>query len=78
MRAGKLWPPMEAHMAGRLTAALTVRVSPEADQIRRELEAEMKLPANRVVEAALHTLKDELERRKSTQVGPPLKSQAGQ
>jgi hypothetical protein len=58
-------------MSGRLTAALTVRVSPEADQLRRELEAEMKLPANRVIEAALHTLKDELERRRPTQVGVP-------
>jgi hypothetical protein len=62
---------MEAQMSGRLTAALTVRVSPEADQLRRELEAAMKLPANRVIEAALHTLKDELERRKSTHVGVP-------
>jgi hypothetical protein len=52
-------------MSGRLTASLTVRVSPEADRLRRELEAEMKLPANRVVEAALHTLKSELERSRS-------------
>ena len=51
-------------MSGRLTAALTVRVSPEADQLRREIEAEMKLPANRVIEAALHTLKDERDRRR--------------
>lgn len=64
-------------MSGRLTAALTVRVSPEADQLRRELEAEMKLPANRVIEAALHALKEELERRRrSIQVGASLKSQA--
>ena len=53
---------MEVQMSGRLTAALTVRVTPEADRLRRELEAEMKLPANRVIEAALHTLKAELER----------------
>jgi hypothetical protein len=56
---------MEAQMSSKLTAALTVRVSPEADRLRRELEAEMKLPANRVVEAALHTLKAELERSRS-------------
>jgi hypothetical protein len=56
---------MEAQMSSKLTAALTVRVSPEADRLRRELEAEMKLPANQVVEAALHTLKAELERSRS-------------
>ena len=27
------------------------------NEFRRELEAEMKLPANRIIEAALHTLK---------------------
>lgn len=52
-------------MCGKLTAALTVRVSPETDQLRRELEVEMKLPANRVVEAALQTLKAELKRSRS-------------
>ena len=52
-------------MCSKLTAALTVRVSPETDQLRRELEAEMKLPANRVIEAALQTLKAELERSRS-------------
>jgi hypothetical protein len=67
---------MEAQMSGKLTAALTVRVNPEADQLRRELEAEMKLPANRVIEAALHALKAELERRRSIQVEASLKSQA--
>jgi hypothetical protein len=55
-------------MSSKLTAALTVRVSPEADRLRRELEAEMKLPANQVVEAALHTLKAELERSRSRSV----------
>jgi hypothetical protein len=52
-------------MSSKLTAALTVRVSPEADQLRRDLEAEMKLPANRVIEAALQSLKTELERSRS-------------
>jgi hypothetical protein len=52
-------------MASRLTAALTVRVSPEADRLRRELEAELNLPANQVVEAALQSLKSELERSRS-------------
>jgi hypothetical protein len=45
-----------------LTAALTVRVSPEADQLRRELQQAMRLPANRVVEAALRALKADLNR----------------
>ena len=52
-------------MSGKLTAALTVRVSPEADRLRRELEAEMELPANRVIEAALQSLKTERDRRRS-------------
>jgi hypothetical protein len=52
-------------MSSKLTAALTVRVSPEADRLRRELEAEMKLPANRIIEAALQSLKTELERSRS-------------
>ena len=56
-------------MCSKLTAALTVRDSPETDQLRRELEAEMKLPANRVVEAALQTLKAELERSRSAPAG---------
>lgn len=51
-------------MSGKLTAALTVRVSPEADRLRRELEAEMELPANRVIEAALQSLKTERDRRR--------------
>jgi hypothetical protein len=52
-------------MSSKLTAAHTVRVSPEADRLRRELEAEMKLPANRIIEAALQSLKTELERSRS-------------
>jgi hypothetical protein len=51
-------------MSSKLTAALTVRVSPEADRLRRELEAEMELPANRVIEAALQSLKTERDRRR--------------
>jgi hypothetical protein len=51
-------------MSGKLTAALTVRVSAEADRLRRELEAEMELPANRVIEAALQSLKTERDRRR--------------
>ena len=47
----------------KLTAALTVRVSPEADQLRRELEQRLKLPANRVVEQALLALKAQLHNR---------------
>ena len=46
----------------KLTASLTVRVSPEADQLRRELEQRLKLPANRVVEQALRSLKADLNR----------------
>jgi hypothetical protein len=49
-------------MSTKLTAALAVRVSAEADQLRRELERVMRLPANRVVEAALKSLKADLER----------------
>ena len=33
-------------MSSKLTAALAVRISAEAEQLRRELEAAMKLPAN--------------------------------
>jgi hypothetical protein len=51
----------------KLTAALTVRVSPEADQLRRELEQVMRLPANRVVEAALRSLKADLSRGRVTE-----------
>jgi hypothetical protein len=49
-------------MPSKLTASLTVRVSPEVDQLRRELELAMRLPANRVVEEALRCLKADLDR----------------
>jgi hypothetical protein len=49
-------------MPSKLTASLTVRVSPEVDRLRRELEQAMKLPANRVVEEALLRLKADLDR----------------
>ena len=52
-------------MPSKLTAALAVRISAEAEQLRRELEAAMKLPANRIVEAALRSLKADLDRRAS-------------
>jgi hypothetical protein len=45
---------------GKLTASLTVRVSPEADQLRRELEQTLNLSANRLVEEALRRLKADL------------------
>ena len=49
-------------MPSKLTASLTVRVIPEVDRLRRELEQAMKLPANRVVEEALLRLKADLDR----------------
>jgi hypothetical protein len=49
----------------KITAQLTVRVSPEIDQLRRELERAMELPANRVVERALLALKAQLHSRPS-------------
>jgi hypothetical protein len=45
-----------------LTAALAVRISPEADRLRRELQAVLKEPANKIVERALRALKAEVER----------------
>ena len=45
-----------------LTAALAVRISPEADCLRWELQAALKQPANKVVERALLALKAEIER----------------
>ena len=45
-----------------LTAALAVRISPEADRLRWELQAALKQPANKVVERALVALKAEIER----------------
>lgn len=49
-------------MPSKLTASLTVRVSPEIDRLRRDLEQAMRLPANRVVEEALRRLKADLDR----------------
>ena len=49
-------------MPSKLTASLTVRVSPEVDRLRRDLEQAMRLPANRVVEEALRRLKADLDR----------------
>jgi hypothetical protein len=49
-------------MPSKLTASLTVRVSPEVDRLRRELEQSMRLSANRVVEEALRRLKADLDR----------------
>jgi hypothetical protein len=46
----------------KITAQLTVRVSPEVDHLRRELQEAMRLPANRVVEEALRRLKADLDR----------------
>jgi hypothetical protein len=45
-----------------LTAALAVRISPETDRLRRELQAALKQPANKIVERALVALKAEIER----------------
>jgi hypothetical protein len=45
-----------------LTAALAVRISPEADRLRRELQAALKEPANKIVERALQALKAEVQR----------------
>ena len=50
------------NMPSKLTAALAVRISPEADRLRRELEQTLNLPANRVVEEALRRLKADLAR----------------
>jgi hypothetical protein len=50
----------------KITAQLTVRVSPEIDQLRRELERAMELPANRVVERALLALKAQLHNQSPT------------
>jgi hypothetical protein len=52
----------EALMPSKLTASLTVRVSPEVDRLRRELEQLMGLPANGLVEVALRRLKADLDR----------------
>jgi hypothetical protein len=49
-------------MPSKLTASLTVRVSPEVDRLRRELEQVMGLPANGLVEEALRRLKADLDR----------------
>jgi hypothetical protein len=46
-----------------LTAALAVRISPETDRLRRELQTALKEPANKIVERALRALKAEVERR---------------
>jgi hypothetical protein len=54
-------------MPSKLTAALNLRVSPEADQLRRELERRMRLPAYRVVEEALRSLKAYLNRDRATE-----------
>jgi|HubBroStandDraft_2_1064218.scaffolds.fasta_scaffold2556245_1 hypothetical protein len=56
-------------MPSKFSAALAVRISAEAEQLRRELEAEMKLPANRIVEAAFRRLKADLDRRASDTAG---------
>jgi hypothetical protein len=39
-----------------LTAALAVRISPEADRLRWELQTALKQPANKIVERALRAL----------------------
>src|SRR5215831_8254582 len=49
-------------MPSKLTASLTVRISPEVDRLRRELEQVMGLPANSLVEVALRRLKADLDR----------------
>jgi hypothetical protein len=46
----------------KLTASLNIRVSPEADELRRELQQAMRLPANKIVEEALRSLKADLNR----------------
>ena len=53
-------------MPSKLTASLMVRVSPEVDQIRRELEQAMRLPAYRVVEEALRRLKADFDQCRSS------------
>jgi hypothetical protein len=50
-------------MPRKLTATLAVRIDPEADRLCRELEQTVELPANRIVEEALRSLKADLDRR---------------
>jgi hypothetical protein len=49
-------------MPSKLTATLAVRITPEAEQLRRELQQTLNSPANKVVEEALRHLKTDLTR----------------
>jgi hypothetical protein len=53
-----------------LTAALAVRISPEADRLRWELQAALKQPANKIVERALWALKAEMKRHAESETPP--------
>ena len=60
-----------------LTAALAVRISPEADRLRWELQAVLKQPANKIVERALRALKAEVERHAESETPPRLMTAVG-
>ena len=62
LRRGQSRRPDGSKGVGRSAEGPTVRISPEADRLRRELQAALNQPANKIVERALRALKAEVER----------------
>jgi hypothetical protein len=52
----------------RLTAALCVRVSPETNDLRAQLQEKTGLDAGRLIERALEAFRADLERRRTVKL----------
>jgi hypothetical protein len=55
-------------LSRRVTAGLSVRVSPETNDLRAQLQETTGLDAGRLIERALEAYKAELERRRTIEL----------